>query len=1400
MTARRALRALALAGATTLGLIVLLVALGAAILDVDMGRQGLLALITAITADPNFRLNMDGLNIDAGVSLRHLGVSDASGVWLEAEGARLVPDYGALLRGRIALDLIRVEHIMLRRLPETNATDANSGPIPPALRIARLDLEHIYLSPAVLGHEARLRAHGAVHLGPRESTIEGKIIREDRTDSLTLAARLTADMAELELLLREEPEGLLHALLGAAGGSGITVRVTGNGPRKAWPAEISAQVADLTTVSGSATVALTEAPDAALNVRIGLGPALLRHVPAMPDTNIDLSGHTSWRNGILSIQRLELHNDAADISMNGTWTNGDLKLAAQAAPRDLSWILPKNVRPGPGDANATLRLGPQAMIIETTARVQDWRIDGQPVSGRLDTTTTLPSSFRSWQTRATLHAACPGLEPALALIAANATLSGDAAAIRLDALRLASPSLELELAGTMDERLRLDARMNLRDFPALGFGPLQARLETRLDGQLDLSGPRFSGALTTTAAHMSGLPAQVAWLLGPQAKFDAEVTVSPRRVHVHSAQLTARTTAAAAGEFQAETGAFSANLKATIPDLNQDGFNLRGLDLDGTVAGTPEKFSSTLAARAKQITATTARLDAVTLHATVEDAPAQPRIDLRAQGLAWGEAIDFRSQAAWKRDRLVITDSTLILPATTARFAGELRPESMFFVGAVDVDSQDLRALGRIAGLDLHGNATVNADFGPDGPDQRVQFRGHGTRINLRELDIAEIDLRGALTVNHSEKNVLDVDARRLALGPIQADRVTTRITGVTNGLTGLTTLDHAKSTTALTIRSRMTRGDLSQRLVIDDIDGRLLGQDVRLRQPLDVDVAPNRLHWAEATLVLGPASIRTNGVIAPESSALLDIRDLDLGSLARIFPELPAGRLSARLDLSGSRTNPDLDLRLDGADLRARSDDLDPPQLTAQARASLRAGQFTATAEVASPRAGIQAAGEFSCPLHLGLDPPAAAIPWTTPVSGKILAATDLGFIPRFLRLDDQAMNGTAEMRFLIGGTLRAPTLTGSARIQNASYENHRAGARLTDLQGSAQAHDSVLTFALAGSDGHAGRVDAQGALNVADRTYAADITLRDARLLRMDSFQSTINGVVQARGGEDFARLRGSVTLDPSEFRLPRSLSADLPRIDIAHVNTPVSQSPPRPAPRPFSTDLDLDVHIPARFFVTRRGLDSEWSGRVRIQGDQSEPRVTGTVNLLRGRFDFLDRTFDLTRGALSLDGATPPNPYLDVIGETQVLETVAQVHLLGPIKNFRLTLSSVPALPADEILALILFGRSTRQISPLQAVRLAQAAAELTGIGATPDFLGSIKKRLGLQEVNVDKDEDDDTNIGVGGYLGGKYYVRTQRGVSGQDKTKVEIQITPKISVETEIGADSRKGGGVNWKYDY
>lgn len=203
---------------------------------------------------------------------------------------------------------------------------------------------------------------------------------------------------------------------------------------------------------------------------------------------------------------------------------------------------------------------------------------------------------------------------------------------------------------------------------------------------------------------------------------------------------------------------------------------------------------------------------------------------------------------------------------------------------------------------------------------------------------------------------------------------------------------------------------------------------------------------------------------------------------------------------------------------------------------------------------------------------------------------------------------------------------------------------------------------------------------------------------------------------------------------------------------------------------------------------------------RGNQREPVVSGEMNLLRGKFEFLDRTFDLTKGTVSLSGETPPNPFLEVLGETRILENLIQVRISGPTRDFRLSLTSVPALPQDELLSMILFGRSCARYPP---------AGRASGSGCrrndrTWRYVAGLS---GLHQIQPRTAGGGRKPGRSGQYIRGNRRLhrgqilhRTQSSVSGQDRTRIEIQITPKISVETEVGEDSRQGGGVMWKHDY
>src|SRR3546814_21078352 len=88
-----------------------------------------------------------------------------------------------------------------------------------------------------------------------------------------------------------------------------------------------------------------------------------------------------------------------------------------------------------------------------------------------------------------------------------------------------------------------------------------------------------------------------------------------------------------------------------------------------------------------------------------------------------------------------------------------------------------------------------------------------------------------------------------------------------------------------------------------------------------------------------------------------------------------------------------------------------------------------------------------------------------------------------------------------------------------------------------------------------------------------------------------------------------------------------------------------------------------MPRRVFVRGRGLDSEWSGRLSVQGPASSPSVTGTLDLVRGELSVVGKPFTLKAGQVTLPEGAATDPALDVTPEHQGNELQVPALPSGP-----------------------------------------------------------------------------------------------------------------------------------------
>jgi translocation and assembly module TamB len=205
--------------------------------------------------------------------------------------------------------------------------------------------------------------------------------------------------------------------------------------------------------------------------------------------------------------------------------------------------------------------------------------------------------------------------------------------------------------------------------------------------------------------------------------------------------------------------------------------------------------------------------------------------------------------------------------------------------------------------------------------------------------------------------------------------------------------------------------------------------------------------------------------------------------------------------------------------------------------------------------------------------------------------------------------------------------------------------------------------------------------------------------------------------------------------------------------------------------------------------------------VTGTSAAPQLTGRLEVERGSYALLGRRLTLDSGALTMTGGGPREARLSVTSRTQSNGTTLEISLAGPIVDPRISLSSSPPLPSEEVLSRLLFGRARTSLGALEAIQLADAARSLAGIGGSTGLVERLRDVFGLATLDVGTDEEGNAEVRAGTYVGRGVFVGVERNTgSGESEAKVEIDVTRNLSLESTVGTGDRRQVILNWSRDY
>jgi TamB, inner membrane protein subunit of TAM complex len=410
--------------------------------------------------------------------------------------------------------------------------------------------------------------------------------------------------------------------------------------------------------------------------------------------------------------------------------------------------------------------------------------------------------------------------------------------------------------------------------------------------------------------------------------------------------------------------------------------------------------------------------------------------------------------------------------------------------------------------------------------------------------------------------------------------------------------------------------------------------------------------------------------------------------------------------------------------------------------------------------------------------------------------------------------VTGVVQAKIDVVGTAGDPHPTGAVTIQNAAFTVASTGVGYTKLDGRIDLQpDRVHIDNITVLDNQKKPLSVTGDLAIHELQVggvnltlkAADFKVIDNKMgnVRVNANLHVAGELARPRVDGDLGLTTGAINVDPILAAIGDSAYATKP----TEFETGVAPSPNSKvvAPKPSMFDaLQLDVHVTVPNDLVVKGQNLQPSGsliglgsvNLTLGGDlwaDKAPydllRLTGTVNTVRGTYDFQGRRFEILRdGTVRFEGLDELDPALDIKTQRVIQAVTANVNIRGRLSKPEIVLSSTPPLEEADIMALIVFNQPMNQLGEGQQISLAQRAQAL----ATGALVGQLSRSIGtllnvdLFEISAAPDNGATAQVTVGQQLGQNLYVKLQQGVGDQNQTNfiLEYELTKWLRLRSNI----------------
>lgn len=544
-----------------------------------------------------------------------------------------------------------------------------------------------------------------------------------------------------------------------------------------------------------------------------------------------------------------------------------------------------------------------------------------------------------------------------------------------------------------------------------------------------------------------------------------------------------------------------------------------------------------------------------------------------------------------------------------------------------------------------------------------------------------------------------------------------------------------------------------------------------------------------------------------------LELKNIDVEKMAELAGQKFNGKglLNANANLGGTAAAPELEagFSFDGAEFNTY-------KITAfDGTFDLRSGMAKLQSRLIPEVGGkIDVSGEI--PVTARLDSMSFALNPKDRVNGKLRIEQFPLAILQSLNLAEE-IKGSLEGNVELGGTVESPDPKGNLRLVDASLRIPQYGVKYNKIDFSASFLPDRINLDTLRIKSPDGTMTADGQMFFSSDFYKGDISNSTIKVhfdkfnpFDHRQFNMQVSGDATLGGKKGDVNFGGALTIPKSEIYLPylfnlmgKFNTPDIPRSILATEmekmknNTDSQQVKVEQSTAPDSISFDyfnnfsgkIRIKIPKNTWIKNEDMHIELSGDLELMKSKAFFEVFGSVNVVRGQYDMLGRTFIIQEGAINFSGGEDMMPDLDIKAKytfrnAEKTEQTLVVNISGkataPVITF--TMDDSPVNEGDA-LSYILFGKGINELSiDQQETMQGSGNASLAGTAAASLLSSQVTKflsnKLDVDYIEVKSDGGfDNATVVVGKYITNDLFVSYEQRfgeVDQKDMNKYEVKL--------------------------